>query len=251
MGAPGTELRKICSWAVMALVVAMPAISVAEEQSVELSLSDEGLIRQVCVGPYEIEVISADPEADEYYSARPLTFGEQWARVNKVLFGNAQASPSNEKVTYAYEPELWWTVWQESYLEGKETKHIGDWGKAIAEDSVGVPVAIVEYAEKDYWWKPKQYMGTYLPIVEIDVVRPEDSTESEVILEDPVFAIIQNKLKASLNYEVETHKLLGWRETYCTLGSLSHNKGLIGLPEAYEEIEPYKVFFLNEKAEAK
>ena len=233
----------------MALVLVMPAISMAEEQSVELSLADEGLIQQVCVGSYDIKVISADSETDEYYSAQPLTFGEKWTRVNKVLFGKAQPSPSIEKVTFAYEPELLWPVWQKNYLEGKETNHLRDWGKVMEGENVDVPVAILEYADKDYWWMPKRYVGADVPIITFDTVMPNDDPDAGQWLNDPAIKIVQEKLKADLDYEVEAQKLLGWRETFCTLSSLSHNKGLIGLPEAYEDIEPYKVFILKRKAE--
>ena len=256
MSAPGTALLKVCAWVAMALVMVVPAIPMAEEQAVEISLANEELIQQVCVGPYEIEVISVDPEIDEYYSARPLTFGERWAWTNKVLFGKKQDSTLAKEVAFAYEPELFWTIWQKNYFEDKDSTHIIDSGETEEKRSVGAPVAIVEYAGEGKWWQPKKYMGKYISIVESDAGQaksPEESQhtwdESADIAIQPALTIMQNELKKSWNYEVEAQELLGWLETYCALGSLSYNQGFIGLSKAYEEVEPYEVFVLDKRAE--
>ena len=256
MSALGTELRKIYAWAAMGLVLVIPAISVADEQAVDLSLTNMGLIQDVCVGPYAIEAISGDFEKDEYYSARSLTFGEGWAQVNKALFGKKESAPSFEKVRYAYEPESIWAEWQKNYLEINEAGGFSDWGKVIAKENVGVPTegnvdapfAIIEFSGKNHWWQSKRYVGTQLPIVGAGAAQTELDLASNEVLNDPALQVIQSKLATSLEHEVVGEKLLRLREAFCTLSSLFHNKGWVGLSKAYAEIEPYKVFILSKEA---
>ena len=250
MSSLGTELRKARAWVVVGIVVAMPAISAAQETSADLSLDNEALIQQVCVGPYAIESVTGDSEIDEYYAARPLTLGEGWTQVNKLLFGNAKSAPSNEKVRYAYEPDLVWAEWQKNYLKGELGDDIQDWSKVMAEGGVDAPFAIVEYSGKEFWWQPKKYIGTHLPIIQTVSAQPGSDATTEIV-DAETLSIIKDRLKISARPEVEVQIASFWREAFCILGSLSHNKGLIGLPEAYGEIEPYEVFILDEKTETK
>lgn len=245
MGMLGTELRRICTWAAVALVVAVPEHLVAEEHSTDLTLANVGLMQEVCVGPYAIEFSSVDAEIDEHYLARPLTFGEGWAQANKLLFGKAESLPSTQMIRYAYEPELFWIEWQKNYLEDEETDYIQSWMKAGEEENIDAPLAIVEYAGDKNWWQPKRYIGKYLPIVEAGFVVSEPNEAPGHGAADPALGIIQSTLDPNLQLQVDYQKLLGWREVFCILGSLSHNKGLIGLTEAYGEVEPYKIFIVN------
>ena len=209
-------------------------------------------MQQVCVGPYAIETISGESEIEEYYSARPFTVGEGWTQVNKLLFGNTKSAPSNEKVRYAYEPELVWTEWQENYLKGEEAGDIQDWSKVMLKEGIGAPLAIVEYSGQNRWWQPKKYIGTHLPMIQSVSAQPEIDIAAIVDEDAEAISIIKNKLNASLKHEVDTQIVRYWREAFCILGSLSYNRGLVGLAAAYGEMEPYKIFILNsEDAEQK
>ena len=250
MSSFGRELRKVRAGVVVGMVVAMPAISAAQEPSAGLSLDNEAVIQQVCVGPYAIESVAGDSEIDEYYAARPLTLGEGWTQVNKLLFGNTQSAPSDEKVRYAYEPDLVWAEWLKIYLEGELGDDIQDWSKALAEGGVDAPFAIVEYSGKDYWWQPKKYIGTHLPIIQAVSAQPGNDTTTDIV-DAQALSIMKDWLEISVKPEVEVQIASSLREVFCILGSLSHNKGLIGLPEVYGEIEPYEVFILDKKTESK
>ena len=82
--------------------------------------------------------------------------------------------------------------------------------------------------------------------------QPEIDIAAIVDEDAEAISIIKNKLNASLKHEVDTQIVRYWREAFCILGSLSYNRGLVGLAAAYGEMEPYKIFILNsEDAEQK
>ena len=250
MSSLGTELHKACAWVVVGIIVAIPAISAAQETSAGLSLDDVALMQQVCVGSYAIESVTGDSENDEYYAARPLTLGEGWTQVNKLLFGNTKSAPSNERVRYAYEPDMVWAEWQKKYFEDELSDDIQDWGKVIAGRGVDAPFAIVEYSGKKFWWQPKKYIGTHLPIIQTVSAQPESDNTTEVV-DAETLKIIKDRLKISASPGMEVQIDSSWTEAFCILGSLFHNQGLIGLSEAYGEVEPYEVFILDKKTETK